>query len=530
MESGQVDEIRWLESTILDQHFKKLPLYNFSEDIVIPYLLKTFGDFERARHILSTKGYADQTISRILVTHLHGLGHAIRWTYQSGVDQPIGEVTDHDQANEMSAEAITWAINYYRIAQNFVAWSRNLLTAEINKPEKWLRFFPKNTHDGYRMIANQFQEYHQAQELYDSLHHSLMNQEFQKWLTHIDLHEPPIYASMKWDLARKSPLYEIFLQRVKAVILPECTPETDLGGYTLDDFRRLYTALSLNFLFICWVEGITDQLYGEDNPFGANPIKLEWRAACIFFAEVTALSQETVAAIFTDLTFDHRNFHTSLIVQPLVRSTTNYLYILPNYFSFVDPNRMLTGALNKGSKKRIYDKLINQIEQYQVTKLVTLFEQMGMSVFREPKVKIMGNLYTPDLIVINGRERQVLILDYKHFLSPIGPAEVSYRIKEVDKAIEQVNNYMRQIPSSHFMLEATRDEPSGLVYTGLILFNTPMAVPLPANLELLITDLFSFDQLLGLNDSYQLRCNNSEHHHIPNTILQNLMFLMMSSK
>jgi hypothetical protein len=218
--------------------------------------------------------------------------------------------------------------------------------------------------------------------------------------------------------------------------------------------------------------------------------------AVAFFAEVTGMSSPIVQEILTDLTFDLSNFHSSLMIQPFVKTRTNHWYVLPNIFAFVDPNRMLTGALNKGTKKQIYDCLINQIEHYHLEKLADLFKDLGMEVYVERTIKAKGTIMTPDLVIIDGHSRQVAILDYKHFLSPLGPSEVHYRIKETNKAIKQVSNYMGLIPGSRFMQEATRDELPTLHYTGIILFNTPIAIPLPIGLDLLITDLQSLKKLI----------------------------------
>jgi hypothetical protein len=496
LENSNEQKIRWFEAEVLDKVYLKTPFLEFDEDIVIPYLLKAFGDIERDKAIFKNKGISDMSISTHLTMILHAIGHGIRWIYQVENPNPVRQIANHLEADKLSAELLTAAFDYYKVSIQFVSWSRGLAIATLNEQQKTIRFDPSHLFDYQKLVFSKSQDHQLAQEFMDSLPHDVFETEFKKWFGSVDLFNPPIIGSMDWELARDSHLYPLLLEKINQTILPECSPDTELGGYRLDEYRQFYTVLSLNFLFIHWVEGVIDQIK-EENPFGSNPIKMEFEEAYTFFSEITGLPCNVVEAIIEDLTFDYKNFHSTLMIQPFVKSRSSNLYILPNFFSFVDPNRMLTGALNKGKKKPVYDRLINQIEQYQLATLVTLFEKMDMEVLKERSIKVLGRIFTPDLVVVDRSSRIILIVDYKHFLSPLGPSEVHYKVTEINKAVKQVSNYVDFIPKSRVMHELTRDDIPDFSYVGMILFNNPMSVPLPVNLNILISDLYSFSQLVS---------------------------------
>ena len=73
------DKIRAFEYDVLDQHHKSYLFYQYSENIVIPYLLQTYGDTERHRDNLVRNGHNETNLSFYLNNMLHGIGHCIRW-------------------------------------------------------------------------------------------------------------------------------------------------------------------------------------------------------------------------------------------------------------------------------------------------------------------------------------------------------------------------------------------------------------------------------------------------------------------
>ena len=72
-------KIRKFESEILDEAHENYKFYQYSEDIVIPYLLQVYGDTERHRDNLNETGHTETNLSIYLNNMIHGIGHCIRW-------------------------------------------------------------------------------------------------------------------------------------------------------------------------------------------------------------------------------------------------------------------------------------------------------------------------------------------------------------------------------------------------------------------------------------------------------------------
>ncbi|WP_316795458.1 hypothetical protein [Pedobacter agri] len=87
-------KIRIFESDLLDKAHFNYAFYQYSEDIVIPYLLQIYGDTERHRNTLIANGHNAHNVSVYLNNMTHGIGHCIRWMLKQS--QP----TFLDTANE----------------------------------------------------------------------------------------------------------------------------------------------------------------------------------------------------------------------------------------------------------------------------------------------------------------------------------------------------------------------------------------------------------------------------------------------
>jgi hypothetical protein len=73
------EKIRKFETEILDEVYLSKEFYQYSEDIVIPYLLQGYGDIERYRDRLEKVGHTESAINSYLSNLVHGISHCIRW-------------------------------------------------------------------------------------------------------------------------------------------------------------------------------------------------------------------------------------------------------------------------------------------------------------------------------------------------------------------------------------------------------------------------------------------------------------------
>lgn len=488
----QYKKIRTFESDILDQHHENLPFFQYSEDIVIPYLLQVYGDTERFRDILITKGHNPQNISFYLNNMLHGMGHCIRW--MSKQNHPKYLDTNNlsiNQVQELAATFLNWGGQYHAIAQEFVTWSRGIKEAVLDDDNKTIIFKNPESYNYSSVYYKQILYGKQIQEQYLSYPNEEMEEEFSVWIKDIDLSRPPIANHIKWERGRYSKSYPLIQEKMKEVLFTELPETEDFEGYNLKQLRQFFSLFFITFYFIRWVEAVLDsRTTGENLSFGSNPLYLSVDNFVRLASEITGLSHDVSKSIIDDLTFNPENFHSSVTIQPFVVSSTGSYYILPNLFSLIEPSRMILGALNKGKKKKIYDKLINDIEKANLRKLGESVREIKGCIFLiERTIKYNGKIITPDLILIDTESKTMLVADYKHYMGPITASEVYYKIKELNKAIKQVDLY-KEILSNVSFIDKTSIQH--FVISRLIITHKPLPIPLPQHKSAIVVDMPSF--------------------------------------
>lgn len=482
-------KIRKFESEVLDEAHVKYAFYLYSEDIVTPYLLQVYGDTERHRDNLITNGHNTYNLSVYLNNMMHGIGHCIRWMLKQ--NQPVFHHTSNEspgQLQEMAADFLGWGTGYHMIAQEFVTWSRGIKTTIFDENNKTITFLNPENYDYSSVYDKQLLYDEQMQTVYLGYPHEEMEDEFEEWIKDIDFSKPPIANHINWDKGKESKSYPLLYRKMCEILFPELKETTEFDGYTLEQLRQFYALFFLNFHFIRWTEAVLDSKSGENLSFGSNPLYLSTMQFYKLASNITGLSKEIAKAIILDLTFNPNTFHTSITIQPFVLSSSGTYYILPNIFSQLEPSRMILGALNKVSKKKIYDKLINHIEKFNLDKLYFPVKNVdNWTSHLEKVIKFGGKQIHPDLIIIDTIEKCVCVVDYKHFIGPM----VDYKISELKKGAIQVQNYIAILKKRN-KIGVTNIE--GFSVMGLLITHKPMPVPVSDEIDVPITDMATFIQ------------------------------------
>jgi len=489
-------KIRRFESEVLDKHHEGFAFYSYSDDTVIPYLLQTCGDTERHRDHLEKNGYDHTSLSFYLSNMLHGAGHCIRWAVNKAKGSAIdGAGIPYRKLHEMAADFIRWGTAYHTIAQEFVAWSREIKTAEIHESEKLIRFINPGGYEYSKIFDKQLFYAERMQRIYLSYPHDEMELEFKEWMKDIDFGNPPIANYVKWGRARNSKTFPLLNAKMQEILFPEIQGDFELGGYTLFQLRQFYALAFLNFHFIRWVEGLLDEgMIGENLSYGSNPLYLTQPEFENLVVRMTGFPATVAAAIIADLTFNPGSFHTSITLQPFIRSSSGLYYILPNLFSQFEPSRMILGAFNKGAKKAIYDMLINRIEKANLQTLAKVVAGLPICLFfLEKLIKYKGSQIRPDLILLDTAHKCTLVIDYKHFVGPITASEVDYKMRELAKGITQVSRYKNLLNCLPCIGTVNIE---GFTVQGIIITHKLLPVPIPKGSSVPVIDLETFIMLV----------------------------------
>lgn len=486
------EKIRAFEHDVLDRHYKDYLFYQYPDNIVIPYLLQIYGDTERHRDNLVRTGHGETSLSFYLNNMLHGLSHCIRWMANSNSSE-IKDVSSltYRQIHEMAADFLGWETGYHMIAQEFVTWSRGIKEAVLDEDKKTITFINPKGYEYSKIYGSQLLYAKRMATIFNSYPHEEMEREFTEWVREMDFTKPPIVSHIKWKRGRGSASYPLLYLKMNDILFPELDEVTNFQGYNLQQLRQFYALVFLNFHFIRWVEAELDSRTGDDNlSFGSNPLELNQQQVGKFISDITGLTIDVSMAIIADLTFDPSSFHTSVSIQPFIRSLSGNYHILPNLFAQLEPSRMILGALNKGPKKKIYGTLINTIEK---VKLGLLYDSLkgieGSVCYLEKQIKNNGQTITPDLLLIDPTEKLLLVADYKHFIGPITASEVDYKMKELEKAINQVTKYIEHLSRLPKIDLLNID---GFSIVGLIITHKLLPVPIPKEKSIPIIDMESF--------------------------------------
>jgi hypothetical protein len=472
--------IRKFENEILDQQYKKYNFSNYSDEIAIPYLLKYVGDFRRQAYDLTVFGWTDHEIQLLANNLLHGVSHCIRWSQSS--DRNFSEsVENHEEADIKAAEYMEWGLTYNKLVQDFTAWSRGLKQAKLEHETKRIYFSDHIDIDYGSFVMNQRLYSLQLDIAYAKFPHHLFETTFEKWYTSLKDITPPIASHIDWTLALNSTAFNEFRQVLKSLVFPELNEDFDLGGYQLGHFLTFHASFAINFHFICWIEQKTDEQFGENfNPFGSNPLDFSLPNFYVFARKVTGLEETVIENIVTDLIFDYTHPASVLIFQPLVLSKKGTLFVMPNIYPYIETQRMLSGAFNKGKKREIYARLVKQLEETWLNKIESLIrEKTNWKCFKDRIFKYKDRIIRPDFVMIDESSKYILVIDYKHFLPPVNPSEVAYRYSELMKGAEQIDRYLQLLPN--IQLQTEEADLNKYKFSGMVLTPLPLVVPLPKN-------------------------------------------------
>ena len=153
----------------------------------------------------------------------------------------------------------------------------------------------------------------------------------------------------------------------------------------------------------------------------------------------------------------------SIKQQPLVKVNHEDILIVPSLMMSNSLERNFTVLLNQiPSEQKIYSALVQKKEAILREKIQSRLEMPDLR-FEHGKFPSKMRLPDVDLAVISDKEKAVLIVEIKWFISPSGPREMIDRTKEIQKGIDQVTkleNMFRQSPSlfyDKFNVDSTYD-------------------------------------------------------------------------
>jgi hypothetical protein len=388
-------------------------------------------------------------------------------------------------------------MSYSMLFLDHVAFSKGALFAETNKAEKTITFSYPPDLDVTFLTTQLFSNQKAYKVFREQIPLNKIQNDYKTWASLIRFDGRGFHISE--NLVKHTTAYTIIMDWLNDKLWPELLDTTLLNKYKLEDFKKFYAALFINCQYWCWLEEEFDSRFGLENALGSGPIRLSDIEIINRLSEMSGVTKNSIKAILKDLTFDVSNIHSNLLYQPFVHSNSGKIYSLPRLIIKTDPARLLSGALNKGKGQKVYDGIVQTLEQSSLDFIETQFKILKLTVLREQSLKNeKGEKITPDFIVFDERNRELLIADYKHALTPFGPSEVYYKIKEVKKGLKQIQRYLNFVKENYPILQKLIDNLDSTVKIyALLLFRWPMPIPINKTQDIEIIDWFSVKKRLN---------------------------------
>lgn len=487
--------IREVEQTVLDRHYQKYDVLLWPDDVIIPYLFKGFGDIVRELKGPKFDEHSPLVIRRQINMYIQALGWCIKWILQNNTPKKRAKLSGK-MMNKKVIEAIEWGVQYHILVQNHVAWSRAHSKVEINTSTKEITFLPPELKIFQFILGQELS----SQEIFDGLLAAMPILEISSYYhqrrREIDWKHPPV--KFDWRKAKNESIFPVVFQWIEKTILPEIDNFCDLGNYIVEDLRKLFAGIFIHITLICFAEDEIDTSTGYENALGSNPICLPRRAMVRLLNEWSGVPESKVDAILDDFIFDIENFHSSLTNQPIVKIKNGSLILVPRIFHHTEFNRLTSGALNKRSKKSIYDRIINTIEAKNLDSLHSFFSSNGLVPLREMSFKSKSKTITPDFILMDDHNQAIFIVDYKHYLIPLNANETLFKLSEIKKAIKQVESYKLFILSNPELLKKHYPQYNETYsITPILLCKWPIPVPISIEDEVRVLTVNQMEKILS---------------------------------
>ncbi|MDI1483610.1 hypothetical protein [Polyangium sp. y55x31] len=326
---------------------------------------------------------------------------------------------------------------------------------------------------------------------------------FESWCRGIDIRRQDTERIPTPEIP--SPVAEVVLAWARSSIFCGISDLEDVGGFLLGDFRKFYAGMYAYARCITMLEERCDVLYGEVNDLGSLVFHDSDDLVIGFMAEITGVRTDTIRRIVALLSFDEHSLRSSIDTQPFVRTHCGSLSLLVRLIAIVDPHRMLAGSLKRRSGE-VYDRLIDSMENVEVGELASLFRRHGLRAIEKKRILAPDRSQVcPDLIVLEEATGQLLVVEYKHALPPVGPAEVSNKLKEAEKWIKQARkykNFVQRFPDAVRSAVGASAEPSTV--EAIVVFRWPMPVPLSQPSDVLVTSRDIVSRLLWEHNESQV--------------------------
>jgi len=516
--------IRSIEQTILDTHHCSKPILRKPAFQAIGHLLKVYGNLHRDLDSPAFAKFSDQALSQHLINFSQALEWCVRWIATECPNSTDASIDHWKTIDEQVISLFGWGMQYARLVGAHTAWSRGEMVANADKASRTITFSIKEKNPAVLLGQWTFSSLAGIR-FSDAVPHDELQRVFRNWKQGYVNICPPEVPDIEFNADH--PLCETVYQTARKMILPELSDHECLGKFSLGQYRRLYSVLFVHCYLLSELEDYCDRIYGDENNLGANVFQFSQQEMVEYLASLALIENETADAILGLLTFA-TDYSGSIASQPFVKTECGTVSLLARLFCNIEPSDSLPRALLRKSPK-VYDAIVNRIEIENVTRIGESLEVHALAVRTHQRFSNGDKYITPDLLVFDKQTDDLLVADYKHSLSPLGPAEVANRTSDHRKHVDQVKRYVefiKRCPSELHRVFGFDVIPKR--FFGMVLYKSTMPLPAEPDEDVVVADWMSFKKLIGREPIFDLGRTIQRYQELANESFERLPWQVYS--
>ncbi len=472
-------KIRAVEAQILDKHHEGHPLLRRGELEAVSHRLKVYGNLVRDFFSPELREIATDSWLTELELWTRALEQGLRWTLEHCQPRKESSGDSWSQIDDEALSLLAWARSYVKLGNDHTTASRGHYIALCDEVLREIQFRFKSNND-LTMLTCQLASWPvHTNAMLKGMPEPERHRLFDSWLAKVDLsrlNNPESLPHFEHDSIGAD--FQGVMEWGRRSILPELGDHQDLAGFSLGQLRTFWAHLFVECQLVTRLEHHVDNVIGPDNDLGSVMYQASELELAAYFAQKYGLENHVVLSIIDCLTFDPKSPKSTSTNSPFVKTCCGTVSLLCQRVVALDPNIMVASALAKRSRKRVYEALVNEIEQHNVVAIAAAFRHAGFVVLaQESLASGQGDSICPDIIIYEPATQQVLISEYKHALPPIGAGEVDNRLRDLDEWTDQVRRYLRFAAENREAIMAKLGGGQISRVDGMLLFRWPLAIP-----------------------------------------------------
>lgn len=497
--------VRQVEAQMLDRHHEGFAILKRSPVTAVSHALKVFGNILREFHASEFNTLTSNAWVIEQTCWLRALEQVLRWILMNEASpRSFSEPTHWSILDREALEILGWANSYVRLCDDHIAASQGFYTAICDEKRREITFIPNEPTEPTVVTTQLASDYLRAQTRHDNHMSRALDGLFTAWIANFEIaaiHRPEDLPNVREAITSRSQDMDTVLTWIRTVILPELDDDNDLHGFTLGQLRRFWTYLFVESWLMTRLELKIDSVVGQNNDFGSTLYQGSREELARNFSDFCDIESSVIESIIECLTFEPTSKRSTATNSPFVVTECRTISLLCWHVVALDENTMISSALAKRSRSKLYESLITRIERRCVRRISQAFQKAGYTTVTDRElVTPEQNRIRPDILVYDARSSELLIVEYKHAIPPSGAGQVCNRLKDFDAWQCQLAEYLATFDTNRAVLGSLLSfRPIRHVY-GMLLFRWPMAIPVRPSLSIVCADTVSL--LNGLDGSY----------------------------